>query len=1005
MSEILIIYPGKKQFDPELQQNLINLNYTPDLIEETSFTMPQKLYSHILADAELGNEILNRIKSLSELNQIPLILFFTGPLENINPAETYENYNGLLFYPFNENQLKIILNNAQLSLTKNKYYQYGRDTLSKDFIDYEILFNKDQIIVSFNNPLMELLQLKDGNPAGKKTDDVFYIQDINHSKITDFSEYLSIKNNLYHPGYFLHNDFRIQIYFSIFENETGYTLRFRDILKNENLLKELVDIKYTLDQHSIIAITDKKGRIKYANKKFLEISGYSLDELIGKPQNVINSGYHPKSFFKNLWDTINAGKIWKGEIRNQAKDGSFYWVNTTIVPFMDENNQPYQFIAIRTDITKKKSMEFTQRENEFRYRTIAEMTSDFIYCMEVTDTGNFKMIWLTETFSHMTGYTTKELEDNGIWKWEKIVHPEDMKSITYHLELILSGKTDSASFRVITKNGMIRWFQDLARPAKDETTGKITMMIGATKDITDMVQAEEAAERLLNFNESLLNSAGEGIMGLDKNGIIAFINPVATNLLGRKDIELLGENHQTAFYHTTKDGKKRIESESPIFQSLLSGKVINIHEDVFWRSDNKPISVEYVSSPIMNDKTVSGSVIIFKDISERLETERKIKEAREIAEKANKSKSEFLANMSHELRTPLNSIIGFSKLMKFSKSEDEQQEFADYIHSSGTHLLRLINDLLDYSKIEAGKMQFDRNPVNIKRITEESITLISLQASQKDIDVIFTNNNCDNNSVTGDEKRLKQVIINLLSNAVKFTEKDGKVEVTINCKSDMIEISVKDSGIGMNPEDIEIIFENFTQLSSGFARNSEGTGLGLAISKKIMEYHDGYITVDSSPGKGSTFTIFLPVIPHQGLEEHFVPALKPEYPNSLKNKMILVVEDDPSSKSLLEAFFSINNQKAIFTVNGKEGFEIYNSKDVDIILTDLRMPEMDGYELLKAVKEKNKQIPVIAISANQFNMEYEDSLKFLRAEGFDNYVAKPIDFDLLVSILDNLSKN
>ncbi|MDH5656439.1 MAG: ATP-binding protein, partial [Spirochaetia bacterium] len=622
--------------------------------------------------------------------------------------------------------------------------------------------------------------------------------------------------------------------------------------------------------------------------------------------------------------------------------------------------------------------------------------------MEAENSEDLRMVWITEAFSSMTGYTSKEIEERGYWKWDKIVHPEDRSSLKAHLGFILDGKIDSSSFRIITKNGMIRWFQDLARPAKDETTGK-TLIIGATKDITDMVQAEIAAERLLNFNESLLNSAGEGIIGLDNKGFIAFINPVASSLLAKKEIELLGEDHISAFYHTDKEGKKRTPENSPIMDSLKSGKVVNITEDIFWRNDNIPIHIEYISSPIISDKTVTGSVLIFKDISVRLEAERKIKEAREIAEQANKSKSEFLANMSHELRTPLNSIIGFSKLMKFSKTEEEKLEFSEYIHTSGTHLLRLINELLDYSKIEAGKMQFDRKPVNLSKIAEESITLVFLQAQQKEIKIHFNQGNCNDYCVIGDEKRLKQVVINLLSNAVKFTEKKGSINVDINLGENQISLSVKDTGIGMNQEDIGVIFEKFSQLSSGLARNSEGTGLGLAISKKIIEYHSGKISVDSSPGKGSIFTITLPCFNKANISSSLDSFTNlTSYPESLKTKTILLLDPDQTARSVLEAFFLTNDQKFFSAVSGNEALEIYGSRKIDAIIAEVDLMNSDGIPFAHMIRENNHKIPIIAVTSKQFSISEQEILTKLKKEGYDQFLTKPVDLEIFLNNLKEL---
>jgi PAS domain S-box-containing protein len=953
-------------------------------------------------------ELINRV---NELFLLPVVVVVTEKIDRVCDGKRcmFESF-ACLHAPYSKQEFENALDLARYKLNT----RHNQKLLEKRL--FAILETQREAILTvddhfrielMNNAMARLLGLE-RSYTGAPASECIILNDLNYAPFDLETHLKSDSSNPVELWLKAHTgDIRVMLSVSKFRlgPDGGYVITVHDQTMELAREKELRDINFALDQHSIVAITDTHGVITKVNDQFCQISGYTREELIGNTHSLINSRYHSKEFFRDMWSTIAAGKIWKGEFRNRNKRGQNYWVNTTIVPIMNSDGRPERYIAIRTDITQRKSIEGALLENEFRYRTLTELTSDFVYCFEVNEENSLRPVWLTDAFTHITGYDKKELLESNGQHWENIIHPDDRHIFETHINLLLSQRTTISTYRIISRDGLTRWIRDHARPVMDETGGKIKMIIGAAKDITEMMFAEEAAERLLKFNESILKSAGEGIFGLDLNGIIAFINPAASNMLGFEDTELIGNSYLETFYHTKSNGTRRDQTESPIHNSLEKGEMVSVSEDIFWKRDGKKLDVEYISSPILSDDyRVTGLVVVFKDITKRIENERKINEARLLAERANRMKSEFLATMSHELRTPLNSIIGFSKLMKMSVTEQERNEFSGYILTSGTHLLKLINELLDLSKIEAGKMEFDMKPLHLEKIIPECISLISIQAQKKEIYPEYDPHDTADWYINGDEKRIKQVILNLLSNAVKFTGIGDKIRIGSYHEGVNMVINVTDTGIGIKKEDMNILFENFTQLNSGLTRDAEGTGLGLAITKRLVELHKGNISVQSVYGSGTTFTIKFPAFP---VREIITTQSQPlpdetEYPGFLKNRALLIVDDDALSRSLMESFFTMKNQRHFIADSGKKALEILETEKIDVVVTDLKMPGMDGFELTDRIREKY-DIPVVALSANDISLdENEDIKKQIVVEGFAGFLSKPVDFKKMVFLIKNV---
>ena len=350
---------------------------------------------------------------------------------------------------------------------------------------------------------------------------------------------------------------------------------------------------------------------------------------------------------------------------------------------------------------------------------------------------------------------------------------------------------------------------------------------------------------------------------------------------------------------------------------------------------------------------------------------------REIADKsrqleaASRHKSEFLANMSHELRTPLNAILGFSEVLAermFGEVNEKQAEYLQDILSSGRHLLSLINDILDLSKVEAGRLELELGRFHLPTALDNALTLVRERATRHGITLTQTVDERVGD-IVADERKVKQILLNLLSNAVKFTPEGGRVGLTATAADGVITIAVSDTGIGIAPEDQAAIFEEFRQVGREDARKQEGTGLGLTLAKKFVELHGGRIWVQSQVGQGSTFTFTLPGA-------------------AMANERILIVEDNEKSRRLVRDVLRFKGYETVETETAEEGLRVAREARPALILMDIQLPGMNGIDALGCLRADpaTRDIPVIAVTASAMTQDRKQIL----AAGFDAYQPKPI---------------
>ncbi|NRW81515.1 ATP-binding protein [Clostridium beijerinckii] len=448
-----------------------------------------------------------------------------------------------------------------------------------------------------------------------------------------------------------------------------------------------------------------------------------------------------------------------------------------------------------------------------------------------------------------------------------------------------------------------------------------------------------------------------------------------------------------------------------LFNSKIYEKLIDTNEELLSLNNELEVLVDKRTSQLLeaNGSLEETNCMLEEEIEGHKLTETKLKAAKEEAERANSAKSQFLANMSHEIRTPMNGIMGMTSLLEFSKLTDEQIDIVKMIETSSKHLLQIINDILDLSVMDVGKIELKPECINIFNLMNESRNLFTYLAENKGLKLeIIVDNNLPNEIIL-DKGRLMQVLSNLIGNAIKFTE-EGKIQVSVDKVEDKankmkLMFSIKDTGIGIKEEDIPRLFNYFTQLDISASKKFQGTGLGLAISKNIVELMGGEISVESQYGKGSTFYFTcLFDIASDSKESSNIQKIcidNKSYPET----RILQVEDDIISQRFMNQLCKLAGWKIKIASNWLEALNILENEDFDIILMDIQMPDMSGIELTKIIREKEKltgkHITIIAMTAYAMGGDRDICIN----TGMDDYISKPIEVMKLKEVITKYSNS
>jgi two-component system, sensor histidine kinase and response regulator len=472
-----------------------------------------------------------------------------------------------------------------------------------------------------------------------------------------------------------------------------------------------------------------------------------------------------------------------------------------------------------------------------------------------------------------------------------------------------------------------------------------------TQQLLEEVAAAEERSRLV------LSSVDQGIFGMDLNGHMTFMNPAVPVMLGYREEEMLGQFVHGLIHHHYPDGREFPREECRMYGTCASGLAHVVDDEVFWTRDGTAIPVEYSTNAIRKNGETVGVVVVFHDITERKRVQAEILQAKTTAEEATLAKSRFLANMSHEIRTPMNAIIGMSHLALQTNLDPRQRNYIEKANRAAENLLVIINDILDFSKIEAGKLSMETTDFRLEDVMDNVANLIAVKAHDKAIELLFNTAPDVPTALIGDPLRLGQILINLANNAVKFTEKGdivmGVEKISQTATETELHFWIRDTGIGMTPEQCAGLFRSFSQADASTTRRFGGTGLGLAISKKLVEMMNGRIWVESEPGKGSTFHFNATF----GLQAEPMPR-RMIRADELRGIRVLVVDDNASAREILAAMMNSFGLEADVAMDGRQALDMLRKAESQklpygIVLMDWKMPEMDGLDTLSRIRDLN----------------------------------------------------
>ena len=650
---------------------------------------------------------------------------------------------------------------------------------------------------------------------------------------------------------------------------------------------------------------------------------------------------------------------------HRTKAGQVLTVEISSYP-LEFDGRPARMVLVH-DVTERETAVQALALSEQKYRSVIEQLRDVFFRTDLAGLWTF----LNPAWTTLTG---NPVESSLGTHYLSYVHPSDRGVLLDAFRPLWDGTVESTvvEIRYFHRAGGYRWVEASTHSVRD-ADGQFGGTMGTLRDVTERRAANEERLRLATNIGQLLEASGEGIYGLDARGIITFVNRRGSEMLGFDQSELIGQPMHELTHHSRKDRSPYPAGECPIQRAASQGVPCVVADEVLWCKDGSCVEVEYAASPLRDRGHLAGCVVNFRDITARRRAELDLIVARDAAEAANRAKSDFLARMSHELRTPLNSIIGFANVLRKNRQgtmTDEEVSYLQRIATNGFHLLGLINDILDLSKIEAGRMTLDLSSVMLDTLVRETVAELEGQVSGPTV-LLRAEIPAEIRSMETDAARMKQVLINLIGNSLKFTE-TGEVVVRIDVDDDGIPrlLSVRDTGIGIPQHRLDAIFNVFEQAESMTSRRFGGTGLGLAISRSLCDLMGHHLSVSSVEGQGTTMEIRLGDPPRSSRRTTpmGMPAIPEPAPAARAGDgglpIVLVVDDDPDARLLLGQLVEDVGCRAVHASTGVEALRLARELLPALIFLDLRLPRISGFDVLRILQsdETLKRTPVVIAS-------------------------------------------
>jgi PAS domain S-box-containing protein len=718
------------------------------------------------------------------------------------------------------------------------------------------------------------------------------------------------------------------------------------------------------------------GKLTYISPAFEQIWGRTVDEFYARP-GLYFEAIHPDDRERVLGVFARRpARAFDEVYRVIRPDGTIRWVRDRGFPHLNEKGEVVRVSGIASDITKQKETE-SQRDRFF------SASVDF---MTIHKLGETEYRQVNAAWERTLGYTVDDLCHDSFLRY---VHPDDIKQTREVLAGLERG-IDVRQYRNRyrhQKDGSWHWleWQAFAPPPGEN------LVYGTARDVTEQVYAEEQLRQKTNELERVFNVFPDQFFHLDQRGVIVEYRgghagtsgPFSPACVGRRFHDILPVEIADRF-RLAKEAARHTKKRQELEFSLADADGEHSFEVRVLSDDGREI------------------IIVIRDITDRALADRAQAEAKQAAESASKSKSEFLASMSHELRTPLNAILNISESLGegvYGGLNEKQQRSLQTVAESGRHLLGLINDILDLSKIEAGKLELMATDVPVRAMCEASLRLIKEAALQRKQEVTLEIAP-GIETIEADERKLKQILVNLLSNASKFTPRGGHFGLQVVESAGVLTFTVWDTGIGISPEDVQKLFQPFVQLDSKLSREYAGTGLGLSLAQRLAVLHQGHIEVESTPTLGSRFTVTLPSrrVPGEAvLARTKTQALPPLAASAGRNPRVLLVDDTEANRDCIGDYLQSKGFVLQFATNGIEALERVALWKPDIIVTDIQMAGMDGFEAIRQLRARPELAftPIMALTA--LAME-GDSERCIDA-GATHYMSKPVALKTLAATL------
>ena len=714
---------------------------------------------------------------------------------------------------------------------------------------------------------------------------------------------------------------------------------------------------------------DTEFKYVFFNRAFEEFVGFKKEDIVGKKSSEIAAPYLALTYDESDWIVAETKKFYSHESKVEHSDGTRHDVVFYKSPLLTRYGALRGIVGVILDITERKRIEASL--DKFRYAVEQSPTS-----IVMTDTkGDIE--YVNPKFTALTGYSFEEVKGRNprILKSGFMAH-EYYKAMW---KTITAGKEWHGEFHNKKKDGSFYWESASVSGIKN-SRDEIVSFIAIKEDITDRKNMESALRDSEELMTVLLDAMRDPATLLSLDGeIIALNEPAAerfhlakSSCVGRSVFDLLSEpakkNRRDAFRHVLRDGRPYQ------WEDLDDGRYF-----------------DSISYPVKGrDGTVACIAVYSRDITGHKKNESVLRDLVEKAERANREKSNFLATMSHEIRTPLNAIIGMTDLTLMTDSDIEKLDYLHTVKDSAIHLLSVINDVLDFSKMESGKFTLKQEVFDPSKVAESVIMLLRGDALSRGLELKLTIADGVPGAVSGDGAAFKQILINLAGNAVKFTEQGG-VYVDMSSRTDgeraLITTHVTDTGIGIPPERMGIIFESFTRANSYTGSKYGGSGLGLSICRNLTKLMKGEISATSVPGKGSEFTLEIPFVIAEPENKKKVEARPAP---AVKKLSVLVAEDNLVNVKFMTIVLGKLGYEYDVAGNGKDALNWCAKRAYDVILMDIEMPEMDGIEATQRLRadesSPNRSTPVIALTAHAV-VDVQDRCL---AAGMNSFISKPI---------------